>query len=212
MRRKIFLLISAIVLALATYILGYSTFFTVSGVEVIGSRTTLNPGVVPGQKLARVEPHVIAAKFETLNWVKSAKVSRNWISGKVTIKLVERTPAAIFNNQIIDAAGKSFVLQGPAPPHLVQIQAGGIAAAVKAVEFIAVLPADLKRSLKILKVRSTNALVLIVEDGQRKLEIRWGTNTENELKLKVYQALIALSENATIERIDVSAPHAPIVK
>ena len=212
MRRKIFLLISAIVLALATYILGYSTFFTVSSVEVIGSPTALNPGVVPGQKLARVEPHVIAAKFETLNWVESAKVSRNWISGKVTIELVERTPVAIFNNQVIDAAGKSFVLQGPAPPHLVQIQAGGIAAAVKAVEFIAVLPADLKRSLKILKVRSTNALVLIVEDGQRKLEIRWGTNTENELKLKVYQALIALSENATIERIDVSAPHAPIVK
>ncbi len=212
MRRKIFLLISAIVLVLATYILGYSTFFTVSGVEIIGSRTTLNPGVVPGQKLARVEPNVIAAKFETLNWVENAKVSRNWISGKVTIELVERTPVAIFNNQVIDASGKSFVLQGPAPPQLVQIQAGGIEAAVMAVEFIAVLPADLKRSLKILKVSSTNALVLKVEAGSRKLEIRWGTNTENELKLKVYQALIALSENATIERIDVSAPHAPIVK
>jgi len=40
------------------------------------------------------------------------------------------------------------------------------------------------------------------------LEIRWGTDSENELKLKVYKALIALPENAEIKRVDVSAPHA----
>jgi len=212
MNRKILLLPVAIVLAATTYILGYSTFFTVSGVEVIGTDTSLNPGVVPGQKLARVEPHVIAAKIETLNWVESAKVTRNWINGKVTIELVERTPVAIFKNQVIDAAGKSFTLQGPAPSHLIQIQAVDISAATEAIEFITFLPAELKKSLKTLKVRNTKALVLIVEDDQRKLEIRWGTSTENELKLKVYRALIALAENASIKRLDVSAPHAPIVR
>jgi hypothetical protein len=51
-----------------------------------------------------------------------------------------------------------------------------------------------------------------MESEGKKIELRWGTNSENELKLKVYKALIALPENANIKRVDVSAPHAPIVK
>lgn len=212
MNRKIFIPISIVVLATATYTLGYSNLLTVSSVEVIGNRTSLNPGVMPGQKLARINMQAISERYENLNWVESAKVSRNWINGQITIELVERTPVAIFQNQLIDASGESFLLQGQAPSNLVQIEAGKLPAAVKAVEFMASLPSDLKRSLKVVKVRSTNALILIVDFGKRNLEVRWGTNSENELKFKVYKALIALTENATIKRIDVSAPHAPIVK
>ena len=212
MKRKLLLLISVISLVLATYILGYSNLFTVSAVEVIGNSTPLKSGVVQGQKLARVEPNAIAAKYENLNWVESAKVSRNWISGKVTIELVERTPVAIFNNRLIDATGQSFILPGPVPGNLVQIQAGEARAAVKAVEFISQLPMELKSSLQVVKVRSANTLVLMLQNDKRTLEVTWGTNSENELKLQVYKALIALKENAAVTRIDVSAPDAPIVK
>jgi hypothetical protein len=66
--------------------------------------------------------------------------------------------------------------------------------------------------LTVVKVRATGAFVLITENNGKKLEIRWGSNSENELKIKVYKALIALPENADIKRVDVSAPHAPIVK
>jgi hypothetical protein len=66
--------------------------------------------------------------------------------------------------------------------------------------------------LTVVKVRVSGAFVLITENNGKKLEIRWGTDSENELKLKVYKALIALPENAEIKRVDVSAPHAPIVK
>jgi hypothetical protein len=66
--------------------------------------------------------------------------------------------------------------------------------------------------LTVVKVRGTGALVLELDNAGKKLEVRWGDNSENELKFKVYQALLALPENATITRIDVSAPHAPIVK
>jgi hypothetical protein len=62
------------------------------------------------------------------------------------------------------------------------------------------------------KVRSTGALVLITQNKGKNIEIRWGSDSENELKLKVYKALIALPENAKIKRVDVSAPTAPIVK
>jgi hypothetical protein len=40
----------------------------------------------------------------------------------------------------------------------------------------------------------------------------WGTNSDLNLKIKVYEALIALKENSKIVTVDVSAPHAPIVK
>ena len=212
MNRRLTLLVSVVVLVGAAYILGWSTLFTVSSIEIKGSSTQVSSGIVKGQKLARVEPRAVAAKFENLDWVASAKVSRNWINGTVTIDLTERTPVAIYNNKVIDSTGKSFALRGPASTNLVQIQAGDLTAATKAVTFFMTLPADLKEALTVVKVRSTGALVLVVNNGGKDLEIRWGTNDENELKLKVYKALIALPENAAIKRIDVSAPHAPIVK
>jgi cell division septal protein FtsQ len=212
MNRRLILLASAVVLVGATYVLGWSSLFTVSSVEIKGSNTQVSSGIVKGQKLARVEPRAIAAKFETLDWVDSAKVSRNWINGTVTIELTERTPVAIYNNKVIDSTGKSFVLRATPSTSLVQIQAGDLTAATKAVTFFMTLPADLKEALSVFMVRSTGAFVLVVNNGGKNLEIRWGTDSENELKLKVYKALIALPENASVKRIDVSAPHAPIVK
>ena len=212
MNRRLILLISALLLVGAAYVLGWSTLFTVSSIEIRGSSTQVSTGIVKGQKLARVEPRAVAAQFENLDWVADAKVSRNWINGKVTIDLTERTPVAIYNNKVIDSMGKSFVLRGTPSTQLVQIQAGDLNAATKAVTFFTTLPADLKSALTVVKVRSTGALVLVVNNAGKNLEIRWGIDGDNELKLKVYKALIGLPENASIKRVDVSAPHAPIVK
>jgi len=208
-------LIAGLVVALlagSAYVLGYSTFFTVSSVEVIGSEQPINTGVVKGQKLARVEPRAIATKLEKLDWVKSADVSRNWINGKVVVELTSRTPIATFENKVIDSTAASFVPQGSRPEGLIQIQAATLEEAKKAVNFLTQLPEELKSSLTVVKVRGSGALVLITQSNGKDIEIRWGSNSENELKLKVYKALIALPENADIKRVDVSAPNAPIVK
>jgi len=212
MNRRFIVLIGAVVLAAATYVLGYSSFFTVSSVEVVGSKNQVNPGITIGEKLARVEPREIASKLENLDWVASANISRNWINGKVTVELTERTPVAIFNNHVIDSTGQSFVLRNEPTKPLVEIQAGDLEAAVSAVTFFTSLPEELNSTLKVVKVRSTGAFVLEIDNGGKNLEIRWGTNSDNELKIKVYKALLALPENASIKRVDVSAPHAPIVK
>jgi cell division septal protein FtsQ len=212
MKRKVIALSVVAVLAGSTYILGYSSFFTVSSVEVIGSKRVVNTGIVKGQKLARVEPRAVATRLETLSWIESVDISRNWINGKVTVELKQRTPIATFKNQVIDSTGTSFIPQGATPAGLIEIQAGNIQDATKAVKFFMQLPTELKSSLTVVKVRVSGAFVLITENSGKKLEIRWGTDSENELKLKVYKALIALPENAEIKRVDVSAPHAPIVK
>ena len=212
MNRRLALFSSLALLTIATYILGWSSFFTVSSVEITGTNTQLSSGISKGEKLARIEPRAIAATFEKLDWVADAKVSRNWINGKVSIEITERKPVAIFNNIVFDSDGNSFVLRGTPSSPLVQIQASDLVAAKKAVTFFSSLPVDLKSALTVVKVRSSGSLVLEVNNAGKNLEIRWGDVSDNELKLKVYKALIALPENASIKRVDVSAPHAPIVK
>jgi cell division septal protein FtsQ len=196
----------------ASYALGWSTLFTVSSVEVTGTDQRLPQNIKVGEKLARVEPRAVAATYEKFAFVQDAQVSRNWISGKVTISITTRTPVAIFNNQAIDESGKVFALKGELPAALPQIQASSVEIAVAAVEFMNSLPEEIRSNLKILKVRSTGAYVMDLDVQGRKVEVRWGFATENELKAKVYKALLEQPENAKLKRMDLSAPHAPIVK
>ena len=211
-KKPLIALATAIIVGLASYALGWSTLFTVSSVEIKGTDQFLPQNVKVGEKLARVEPRAVASTYENFAFVQDAQVSRNWISGKVSISITTRTPVAIFNNQAIDASGKAFMVKGDLPAALPQIQAGNIEIAVRAVEFMTSLPDEIRSDLKILKVRSTGAYVLEVDVEGRKVEVRWGLATDNELKAKVYQALLAQPENAKLKRMDLSAPHAPIVK
>ena len=211
-KKPLIALATAIIVGLASYALGWSTLFTVSSVEIKGTDQFLPQNVKVGEKLARVEPRAVASTYENFAFVQDAQVSRNWISGKVTISITTRTPVAIFNNQAIDASGKAFMVKGDLPAALPQIEAGNIEIAVRAVEFMTSLPDEIRSNLKILKVRSTGAYVLEVDVEGRKVEVRWGLATDNELKAKVYQALLAQPENAKLKRMDLSAPHAPIVK
>jgi cell division septal protein FtsQ len=210
--KRLLALATAIIVGLASYALGWSTLFTVSSVEIKGTDQFLPQSVKVGEKLARVEPRAVASTYENFAFVQDAQVSRNWISGKVTISITTRTPVAIFNNQAIDDSGKAFVVKGNLPAALPQIQASNVEIAVTAVEFMTSLPDEIRSGLKILKVRSTGAYVMDVDVEGRKVEVRWGFATDNELKAKVYKALLAQPENAKLKRMDLSAPHAPIVK
>jgi len=211
-RRSTFIALPILIFIGATYALGYSSLFTVSSVEIIGAQTTVNPGVVNGEKLARIQPRVIATRFENLDWVKRAEVSRDWISGKVTIRILERTPVALFNGKAFDAEGNSFQLQSGNSADLVQIQAMDAKSALKAVELLSSLDSQLSQTLQSIKVQGSGSLDLELTQGDRILEVKWGINSENELKARVYQAILALPENNKITKIDVSAPHAPLVK
>jgi len=213
MRKRFSLIALPILIVIgATYALGYSSLFTVSSIEILGARTTVNPGVVEGEKLARIQPRVIATKFENLAWVKKAEVSRDWISGKVTIRILDRTPVAMFNGKAFDAEGNSFQLQSDKPLNLVQIQAIDAESALKAVDLISSLDSQVSQTLQLIKVQGSGSLDLQLAQGERILEVKWGINSENELKTRVYKAILALPENNKITKIDLSAPHAPIVR
>ena len=211
-KRFTFIALPILLLAGSAYILGYSTVFTVSNVEIIGIKSAINPGVSKGEKLARIQPRVIATKFENLAWVKNAEVSRNWLNGKVTIRIMERTPIAIYNGKAFDIEGKTFDLQGSGTSELVQIQASDTKSALEAVDLLTVLDSQIKQSLRTVTVQKTGSLDLLLAQDSGTLEIKWGLNSENDLKTRVYEEIIALPENNRVTRIDLSAPHAPIVK
>jgi hypothetical protein len=53
---------------------------------------------------------------------------------------------------------------------------------------------------------------MVISGPRQSLTLRFGDAQEIDLKIKVFTALIELEENKNISTIDVSAPHAPIVK
>ena len=159
-KRFTFIALPILLLAGSAYILGYSTVFTVSNVEIIGIKSAINPGVSKGEKLARIQPRVIATKFENLAWVKNAEVSRNWLNGKVTIRIIERTPIAIYNGKAFDIEGKTFDLQGSGTSELVQIQASDTKSALEAGDLLTVLDSQIQQSLRTVTVHKSGSLDL----------------------------------------------------
>jgi len=214
MKKYIYSGATLLVLVLAAYILGWSTLFTVSSIEIKGTQLSVKSLIAPGEKLARVEPRAVIAQYEKIDWVKSVDISRNWFSGKVTISLVERSPIAIYKDRAIDADGVSFALKdlgtGKAD-NLPHIQAPTVESAVRASMFFITLPIEITQEVRWVKVRSADAYLLEIMKGSRAIEVLWGQDQENVLKAKVYQALLAREENQQIRRIDLTAPHAPIV-
>ena len=210
--RRLFLVIAILFFAAAAYVLGWSTFFTVSAVQIQGTSATMSSSITIGERLARVEPRAVAAEFERFSWIKRAQVSRNWLSGKVTITLTERVPVAIYNDRAIDAEGMSFPQPTKNIESLPRIQAATIESAVTASAFFVELPQEIAGIVRLIKVRGGESYALEIIEGKKSLEVIWGQNEENILKAKVYRALLAQPENSKIRRLDLTAPHAPIVK
>lgn len=211
------------VLALA-YLLGWSSFFSVKGVEISGAPTPAvqveiekQSQVAVGQQLARVNPQSAARKIEKSPWIKDAKISRDWLSGVVRIEVTPREPLAFFNSdqvpgQTIDEDGQLFSLPGYTNPDLALISAKSPESALKANELFTQLPENFRAQITSMLATSTNTFTLNSVINGRELRIRWGDNQDMALKISVINKLLKLPENKRIKLIDVVAPYAPIVK
>ncbi len=219
MRKLLFILLTALLITGLTYAFGWSNLFTVSSIEVRGAPTKesshlieLATGIASGQKLARVEPRAIAARISRADWIESADVSRNWISGKISVTVIPRKAIAKVNSLFMDTSGKTFAVTGPQPQGMPEVLASDAAAAFTGVKLLIGLPQDLREKIEVVEVRSTNMFVFRVNEKGHVIEVQWGADRENSFKTKVYQVLIALPENSKIKRMDLSAPSVPIVK
>lgn len=218
------LLITVVTVLALAYLLGWSSFFSVKGVEISGAPTPAvqveiekKSQVAVGQQLARVNPQSAARKIEKSPWIKDAKISRDWLSGVVRIEVTPRVPLAFFNSdqvpgQTIDEDGQLFSLPGYTNPDLALISAKSPESALKANELFTQLPENFRAQITSMLATSTNTFTLNSVINGRELRIRWGDNQDMALKISVINKLLKLPENKRIKLIDVVAPYAPIVK
>lgn len=218
-KKPALLLAIAALFASLVYLFAWSSIFTVASIKVVGAPTDEASALVQsrselsvGQKLARVEPRSTAHRVESIDWVRRADVSRNWISGDVSITVSSRVPKAQFKGQMIDSTGKLFTLPGISRATLPKVAAANPKLGVGAIELFTSLPDDFSQRVTLLSaLNESNYLVYITENG-RDVRVQWGKNEDAALKVEVFTALMALKENAKVRRVDLSAPHAPIVK
>ena len=218
-RRRLVIFIGIMVVASAAYVLGWSSVFTVKHVVVVGAPNPSEAYVIEhsvhvGDKMARLESQAITKSLRKYSWLDHSKISRNWLKGVVTVRVWTRTPIAQFEGHLVDDNGVVFDLPSIDTSHLTNITGSNSASAKFATDLLTSLPDQLRSEISDVVVHGSAMAILSINDPtlNRVLKVVWGDLTNISLKVKVYQALIALPENAKIAMIDVSAPHAPIVK
>ena len=103
--RLLISLLAILILGGLIYGLGWSTLIAVDAIEIKGTNqqklisaqlVSGDSNLVINQPLARINPRSEENIIEDLVWIKSAKVTRNWWSGKVTVLIEPRIPVAVF--------------------------------------------------------------------------------------------------------------------
>ena len=201
------------------YLLGWSNVLTIKEISYLGAPTKSSEALVRnltdlevGQRLARIETRKISARLQTLPWIESADLSRNWISGKIKIEVMPRLPIATFNGQLMDASGKRFELPGGFKSKLPSVFARDAKSGLAAINLFTKLPTEFSTRTSAFTAISPENINFKISEGKRSLMVIWGSDTEIDLKLKVYKALVALPENSKIKKIDLTEPRSPIVK
>lgn len=219
-RRRLIILLGVVV-AIAAYVLGWSSLFSVKQVLVIGapnpSEAYATQHSVPiGEKLARLEPRSVSVSLKKFPWLDHATISRNWFKGEVTIRVWTRTPIAVFQGHLMDGEGVTFDLPNVDTSHLPTITATNAASGKFGAQLLLQLPIDLRDQVISVAVHGSHLGILSIKNPTKSpskvLTLVWGDLADMSLKVQVYHALLALPENAKVSTVDVSAPHAPIVK
>ena len=210
---------AALIFAALVYIFAWSSIFSVSHVTITGAPTNESQSsisrianIAVGEKIARVEPRSIAKRLHQLTWIKSASISRNWINGDVSIAITPRVPTAFFNGKTIDASGTIFELPGYTGSVLPHVSAPTSALGLEAIAIFRTLPYNFRSQITSLAAHNESNFSISTTYQGQVLQILWGANEKSALKMQVLKALLALPENQKIRRIDLSAPHAPLVK
>jgi cell division septal protein FtsQ len=197
---------------------------TVKQIEINGAPTLISEKTIAkslnlslGDKLARVDSRALANRLKANDWIESADISRNWINGKVVIDLQPRTPVALYTapgkpQVALDASGASFQLMGQAPAGLPKVSSSSVASGLIAIEVFTEMPKEFSEGIERLTAVSPTNILIDGKFSDRTMQIVWGDGEDLSLKIKVITALLELPENKSIRLIDVTAPHAPIVK
>jgi cell division septal protein FtsQ len=180
-----------------------------------------------GMPLARVDVRAISRIALQQGWVLGSKVSRNWLSGKISIAIIERKPIAVFtttNNLIsyFDADGTIFnspvqygVDMGSKPLPNISFTRNTPLARKMAAEWVAAMPSEFLATMTSLVVSTPTGIVMKAVDagnGNKAITVIWGEVRDMPLKVSVLRALVLRPENKTHHIFDLTSPLAPITR
>ena len=233
--RRLFILLLAITLISgSSYLLGWSSVFTVSKITVEGtsSRAEIfsklssdSIELAVGSKLARIETRAIKRSIGMLEWIDEVNVSRDWFDKSINVSVREKKAVAkaiTTKNGLInfDASGEIFKpisasqqsIQERLP--LVITEGNDSAQLASVASLLAQMPtqmADLILNLKSISVANSGYIQMETKVNELPLRIDWGLVSDIDLKIEVLNALLKLPENKRIKRVDLSQPELPIV-
>jgi cell division septal protein FtsQ len=218
-RRTLVASITLFIFIGATYLLAWSSVFEVSAITIKGNPKEVASQIIidassisVGDKLARIEPRSIDNRLAELNWIESADLSRNWVSGEITIVVKPRVAVGLYKGRALDRSGEIFDLPGQVPSQLPVVTAASAELGLKAIALFRELPFSIRENLISISASNQSSIWSVEMREKRNLLVQWGSLENLPLKVRVYNALLALPENKTVKKIDLSAPHAPIVK
>jgi len=218
----IFILV--LVFGAGSYLLGWSSVFSVRSVAISGAPTQESEVAVSralqitkGEKLARLDPRALSNRLKSFDWIDNSKVSRNWISGKISISIKSRTPIALYSEPgkpqvALDASGKTFATPSDVASGLPRVSASSVAGGLAAIKLFTELPKSFSEKIERMSAARADNFLIYGEFSGQQLRIIWGDGADTDLKVEVINALLAREENKNLRMIDVTAPHAPIVK
>lgn len=233
--RRLFILLLAITLISgSSYLLGWSSVFTVSKITIEGtsSRAEIfrklssdSIELAVGSKLARIETRAIKRSIGMLEWIDEVNVSRDWFDKSINVSVREKKAVAkaiTSKNGLInfDVSGEIFKpvsasqqsIQERLP--LVITEGNDSAQLASVASLLAQMPtqmADLILNLKSISVANSGYIQMETKVNELPLRIDWGHVSDIDLKIEVLNALLKLPENKRIKRIDLSQPELPIV-
>lgn len=233
--RRLFILLLAITLISgSSYLLGWSSVFTVSKITVEGtsSRAEIfrklssdSIELAVGSKLARIETRAIKRSIGMLEWIDEVNVSRDWFDKSINVSVREKKAVAkaiTTKNGLInfDVSGEIFKpisasqqsIQERLP--LVITEGNDSAQLASVASLLAQMPtqmADLILNLKSISVANSGYIQMETKVNELPLRIDWGLVSDIDLKIEVLKALLKLPENKRIKRVDLSQPELPIV-
>ena len=233
--RRLFILLLAITLISgSSYLLGWSSVFTVSKITVEGTSSRVeifrklssdSIELAVGSKLARIETRAIKRSIGMLEWIDEVNVSRDWLGKSINVSVREKKAVAkaiTTKNGLInfDVSGEIFKpisasqqsIQERLP--LVITEGNDSAQLASVASLLAQMPtqmADLILNLKSISVANSGYIQMETKVNELPLRIDWGLVSDIDLKIEVLNALLKLPENKRIKRVDLSQPELPIV-
>lgn len=231
------ILVTLLFAALA-YVLGWTNVFAVKSFEVVDENPdrktviekTLDLASQVGKPIARIDRRELNGKLRNLTWASQVDLSRNFVTGKVTLAIEPEVVMARLNSSWTAAPGQiPFLAEDLSVIYVNQDEANFLEVS-ELLKKGSGLPEinmgseddQLKGSLRDLVAKLNEWTILginapdggnisstLILDG-RQLEVYWGNVKELDLKLEVLNRLMELKENRSAKSFDLSNPLSPI--